>query len=175
MFLTRHSFRAARVANLGVSLGFSLRLGLAAGGFFAGLPAQAQDQIGLLECNVAPGVGYGITSSRTLACRFRPTQGRAEYYVGTISRLGLDLGTTGPGRLVWGVLAPSIDGHYALAGHYVGATAEISFGPGVGGNALISDSGNTITLQPLSVNTQNGVDLAAGVADLTLDPAPYRP
>ncbi len=166
MFFPRQSFRAAFIAGLG--------LALAAAGLFSALPAKAQEKVGLLECNVSPGVGYVITSSRALACRFTPAQGgRPEYYVGTINQFGLDLGVTGPGQLVWGVFAPSAGlRHHVLAGRYVGATAEASLGAGLGANALVGGSDRTIALQPLSINAQTGINLAAGVADLTLEPAP---
>ena len=59
----------------------------------------------------------------------------------------------------------------ALAGHYVGGTAEATVGAGLGANALVGGSNRTITLQPLSVTGQTGLNVAAGVAELTLAPA----
>jgi hypothetical protein len=137
--------------------------------------AQAPAQAGMLQCNVAPGVGYLVTSSRSLACRFMPSSGaRPEYYVGTINRLGFVIGVSGPGQLAWAVFAPSTALPFdALAGHYAGATAGASFGVGLGGNVLVGGSASTIALQPLSVDAQTGFNLAAGVAELTLEPAPH--
>jgi hypothetical protein len=138
---------------------------------FAG-SAKAADPIGTLECNVSGGVGFVITSEKALACTFLPQRGAPEHYVGTIRRFGLDIGITGPGRLVWGVLgADSRPSHFPLAGEYAGATGEVSAGLGVGANALIGGNNRSIVLQPVSVNVQSGVDLAAGVADLKLEPA----
>jgi hypothetical protein len=57
-----------------------------------------------------------------------------------------------------------------LAGTYVGASGDITLGVGVGANALVGDSGRSIMLQPLSVSGQVGVNLALGVARLTLRP-----
>jgi len=51
---------------------------------------------------------------------------------------------------------------------YVGASGEVSLGLGVGANALIGDSQRSIALQPLSVEGQVGVNLAMGVAGLSL-------
>ena len=59
----------------------------------------------------------------------------------------------------------------ALSGDYVGATAEATVGAGLGANALIGGSNRTVTLQPLSVQGQAGLNVAAGVAGLTLRPA----
>jgi hypothetical protein len=133
-------------------------------------------QTGLLQCNVAPAVGFVITSSKSLSCEFRRNNGDIEYYVGSINSFGVAIGATGPGRLVWGVLAatPYLN-PFALAGQYAGATANLSFGPGLGANALVGGSGNSVALQPLSVNAQTGVDLTAGISSLTLQAVPPPP
>ncbi len=163
--VSRHSFRAAFIAGLG--------LGLGAGGLFSALPAKAQDQVGLLECNVAPGAGFVITSDQALSCRFRSASGWTSYYVGTIRKFGLDIGFSGPQQLVWGVFAPAAPGvRYALAGEYVGATGDVAIGAGLGGNVLIGGSARSIALQPVSVSSDTGLNIAAGVGDLMLEPAP---
>ena len=59
----------------------------------------------------------------------------------------------------------------SCSGDYVGATAEATVGAGLGANALIGGSDRTIALQPLSVQGQTGLNVAAGVAGLTLRPA----
>ena len=41
-------------------------------------------------------------------------------------------------------------------------------GVGVGANALVGGSNNTIALQPVSVQGQTGLSIAAGVASLEL-------
>ena len=147
-------------------------LGAALLGLTTGGSSAARVQSGLLECNVAPGVGLIITSSRALHCVYRPRHGRPEYYVGTISRLGLDIGATGPGRFVWGVFSAGRVHHpYALAGQYAGAGAGVTVGGGLTANVLVGGNGNSISLQPLSVGAQTGLDLSAGVGALTLEPA----
>ena len=139
-------------------------------GFAGG--AQAAEPIGVLKCNVAGGVGFVITSSKALACTFRPEHGKTEYYLGTIRRFGLAIGVTGPGQLVWDVLGAETQGsRYPLAGEYAGATAELSLGPGVGANALVGGNDRSFVLQPLSINAQTGIDLAAGVGEMVLEPA----
>lgn len=133
--------------------------------------AQAA-QVGLLECNVAPGVGLIITSSKALSCRFSRTYAPTDYYVGTITRFGIALGASGPGRIVWGVFAATRElGHRALAGHYGGASASVSLGIGVGANALVGGNAGSVGLQPLSVSAQTGIDITAGITGLTLEPA----
>ncbi len=135
-------------------------------------PAKAA-QVGLLQCNVSPSIGFIVTSSKTLACRFSRHHFPPEFYVGNISNFGLALGATGPGHLVWAVFAatPALN-PYALAGSYGGATANVSLGLGAGANALIGGGGNSIALQPLSINAQTGIAVTAGISSLILDPAP---
>ena len=56
----------------------------------------------------------------------------------------------------------------ALAGDYVGATASATFAVGLGANVLIGGSENSFALQPVSVETQLGLNFAAGVAEVQL-------
>lgn len=132
---------------------------------------QAQDaiKVGTLRCNVSSGLGLIITSSREMNCIFRPTRGPREAYRGTIRRFGLDIGATSRGVLLWGVVAGTprpVRG--ALAGDYVGASAEATAGVGLGVNVLIGGSNRAYSLQPISVEGQLGLNLAAGVAQLSL-------
>lgn len=145
-------------------------LALAGAGCLAAAPANAAIRIGTLDCNVSGGVGLLITSQRALACVFHPDRGRIEFYYGTVRRFGLDIGTTGPGKLGWVVFAASRPGPGALAGDYVGGTAAVSFGAGFGANALVGGFNNSFALQPLSLQTQSGINLAAGIGALTLEP-----
>ena len=103
---------------------------------------------------------------------FTPSErGPREVYVGSISKFGLDLGATAGGEMVWAVYAPTTRRFGALAGHYGGATAEATVGAGLGANVLIGGSDRTVALQPLSVQGQAGLNVAAGVADFELRPA----
>jgi hypothetical protein len=134
-------------------------------------PGQAQNsvKIGTLRCNVSAGLGLVITSSRDMDCLFEPSGGRRETYRGTIRRFGLDIGATTRGVLVWGVIAEvRKPGRDALAGDYAGAAAEATAGVGLGVNVLVGGSGRAYSLQPISVEGQLGLNLAAGVAQLSL-------
>jgi len=92
-------------------------------------------------------------------------------YHGRINKFGLDIGGTDRGILVWDVYAPT-EGplHHALAGNYEGVGASATVGVGLGANALIGGSNREISLQPLSVQAQTGLDIAAGVSSITLRP-----
>ena len=146
---------------------------------FVGLTATAASaasvQSGVLACNVAPGIGFVIGSSKTLSCVFHRAHGRPEYYAGTINRVGLDIGATGPGQFAWGVITAGPPGrHYALAGDYGGPGIGIALGAGGSANSLVGGYGNSISLQPLS-GTTTGLNLSAGIGALTLQPVAAGP
>ena len=131
--------------------------------------AQSRTRVGGLTCNLAPSVGMIVGSRQQAACVFQPTRGRPERYNAMISRLGVDLGVKEGGRLYWAVLAQS--GRRpprSLVGDYVGASGQAAFGIGAGANVLVGGSDRSISLQPLSVSSQRGVNVAAGVAALSL-------
>ena len=139
------------------------------------IPASAQanrTKVGTLSCDISGGIGLIITSKKDLTCMFTPSQpGPREVYVGSITKFGLDLGATAGGEMVWAVYAPSTRKFGALAGNYGGATAEATVGAGLGANVLVGGSDRTVALQPVSVQGQAGLNVAAGVADLRLRPA----
>ncbi len=127
---------------------------------------------GTLTCDISGGIGLIITSHKDVACIFTPSQpGPREVYVGGINKFGLDLGATAGGEMVWAVYAPTTRRFGALAGQYGGASAEATVGAGLGANVLVGGSDRTVALQPLSVQGQAGLNVAAGVAELTLHPA----
>jgi len=150
-------------------------LGAALVGLTATAPSATQVQSGVLACNVAPGIGFIIGSSKTLSCVFHPVRGRPEYYAGTIGRVGLDIGATGPGQFAWGVFTAGPPGRrYALAGDYGGPGIGIALGAGGSANSLVGGYGNLISLQPLS-GTTTGLNLSAGIGALTLQPVAAGP
>jgi hypothetical protein len=151
---------------------YRLLIGIALAAAFAA-PASAQSggtKVGVLTCKTSTRIGLVLGSHQRMRCSYAPDNGgRPEYYYGYINRLGLDLGITTGGVLAWGVVAPT-EGvpHGALAGDYAGASGSATVGVGVGANALVGGSHRSFALQPLSVQGQVGVNLALGVAGLTL-------
>ena len=158
-----------RASAITATLFATLALSLA----FAAPPARAQPRFveaGSLTCNVRPSVGLIVGSRQRLHCRFvRLGDGRTERYFGRVTRFGPDFGITTGGVLVWSVFANTRTPRPGfLAGHYVGASADVSFGLGLGAKALIGGSRRTTMLQPISVSGRTGVNLAFGVTGLTL-------
>lgn len=148
-----------------------LAFGLSAGAATAQTGAKA----GTLTCVGEGGWGAIITSKKTFDCTYTSVDGAVkEGYTGTIRKYGLDLGKTDKSALAWVVLGSetfSSDSYLTggLAGEYRGVGAEVTAGAGVGANVLFREGGDTFSLQPVSVQMQTGLGLAAGVQTLTLE------
>jgi len=137
--------------------------------------AQSFAKAGLLSCDVSAGVGLILVQKQTLNCVFTNHSGApADHYLGTISEYGVALGEVAAGHLVWGVLSSVAGGvpRGALAGSYAGVGAEATAGAGLGANVLVGGSGRAFSLQPVSIEGQVGVNVAAGITAVTLVPAP---
>jgi hypothetical protein len=144
------------------------------GGLALASQAQAQDpvrvKIGTLSCHEASGWGFVFGSSHDIRCVF--TDGdHSEHYRGSISKYGVDVGYQQSGVILWEVFAPSDHMHHALDGHYVGATAGASVVVGADANALIGGSDRSFSLQPVSIQGMAGLNVAAGVGEMTLTSA----
>jgi hypothetical protein len=133
-------------------------------------PAAAATKVGVLQCDVAGGVGFIIGSQKSMTCVFTPDVGPVEQYTGAVTKFGLDIGVTAKTVVVWAVLVtgPRYQPR-SLVGNYGGVSAEASVVVGAGANALIGGNNNSIVLQPLSVQGQAGVNLAVGVTNFQLN------
>lgn len=149
-----------------------IKSALAAAGIlaFAAIPASSSAgiNVGTLTCEVESGVGYIIGSNRDVTCVYN-SGGNAELYIGSISRLGLDIGVTDNQTIVWAVLAPGKIGKGALDGNYFGATAEATAIVGVGANVLVGGMKNSVALQPVSIQGQTGLDVVLAGTSLNLE------
>src|SRR5215813_12782100 len=149
----------------------SALVGAAAVAAIATVPADAQPrrvQVGTLACSISAGVGLVVASQRNVNCNFQPDNGPPEAYTGTMTRVGVDVGFTTGGAMVWGVFADTNRFAGMLTGTYAGATAEATVAAGLGANVLIGGSNHSVALQPLSVQGQVGLNVAAGVGALEL-------
>jgi len=132
---------------------------------------QGKVQVGVLECRGGASVGFIVGSVTNLGCVLRAAGQPDDFYVATVRKVGLDLGITQESALAWGVFAPvNRLGPGDLAGGYAGAQGSATLGVGVGGNVLVGGSNNSIALQPLSVQGQVGIGVAAGLESLELRP-----
>jgi hypothetical protein len=129
---------------------------------------------GVLQCQGGQNVGFVVGSSTSLECVFQSEGRRPEPYLATVHRFGLDLGVTDQTRLTWAVNAPTGRvGRGDLAGNYGGVGANASVGIGGGGNFLVGGPANSYALQPISVQGQTGLNVAAGVANIELEPVRF--
>jgi hypothetical protein len=133
--------------------------------------AMAPVQAGILQCQGGQNVGFVVGSVTSLNCVFQGEGRRPEAYVATVRRIGVDLGFTQQTQFSWAVNAPNGQvGRGGLAGNYGGVGANASVGVGFGGNFLVGGPQNAYALQPISVQGQTGLNVAAGVAGIELEP-----
>jgi len=137
-------------------------------------PANAQPRqvkVGTLTCSLSASVGLILGSQKNANCIFRGNPGEPEEaYTGTMTTVGLDIGVTTGGVIIWTVFADTDRYLGMLTGTYAGATAEVSVAAGLGANVLVGGSRRSVALQPLSVQGQMGLDIAGGIGALELHP-----
>jgi hypothetical protein len=133
--------------------------------------ATPQVQAGVLQCQGGENVGFVVGSVTQLQCVFQSGGRRPEPYLATLKRIGVDLGFTAQSQLAWAVSAPTTTlPRGALAGSYGGVGVNASVGLGAGGNFLFGGPNNAYALQPVSVQGQTGLNVAAGIAGIDLEP-----
>ncbi len=131
-------------------------------------------QAGVLTCHGEGGWGAVIGSKKRFECVFSNTRGEAiGRYTAVVRKFGLDIGVTGKTALQWMVFGPAtkVGGNYvpgSLQGEYAGVGADASVGIGLGANALVGGGVDSLALQPISVQVQTGISIAAGVQTLVL-------
>jgi hypothetical protein len=133
--------------------------------------AASTVKVGVLTCDVEPGLGFVIGSDKALDCWFKPSKGgKTEHYSGSIKKLGIDVGYTAKTKIAWLVFAAekAPNKKHALAGTYVGASHEVTLGLGLGGNWLIGGSNKSFALQPWSIQGQVGLNWSLTWTDLEL-------
>lgn len=131
--------------------------------------AKASVKVGVIRCDVAGGLSFVFGSTRELECVYSPSGSYpTERYTGEIDKFGVDIGYVESGVIIWAVMAPTHSvSHGALSGTYVGVSADIAAGVGLGANALVG-GGKSVALQPLSVTGSTGLNIAAGLSQVQL-------
>jgi hypothetical protein len=126
---------------------------------------------GFLTCDEGSGWGFVFGSTRDLKCTYTDSNGSSERYTGHIKKFGVDIGYVHSAVLAWAVFAPTAEvAKEALAGSYVGVSGGASAGAGGSANVLVGGSDKSISLQPLSIEGTAGLNVAAGLAEIVLDP-----
>lgn len=124
--------------------------------------------VGTLSCKVGGGMGFIFGSSKELTCTFDRAGGGSESYSGTIDKYGVDIGFTSESHIIWAVFAPGDVAPGSLAGKYGGVQGSAAVGIGLGANVLVGGGNDQFTLQPVSLEGGMGLNVAAGVAQITL-------
>lgn len=164
-------------SKIAKSLALVASLALVSG---AGL-AQAEEtsglQVGVITCKVVPGsrVNLLVRSTADVDCTWEYAGAVEKYRGETGIALGLDLSFKGDETIAFGVIAASQDvtpGKYALAGKYVGGTADAALGVGVGAKVLVGGGNKNVSLQPLALSGSTGsAGASAGVGFLYIEAA----
>jgi hypothetical protein len=131
--------------------------------------SAASTEVGRLDCDVSSSVGVIIGGQQEASCVFVPADGGARVdYKGKITEFGLDIGEISKAKLTWLVFSPSFRGHASLNGTYTGVSADAALGLGAGAKVLVGGVDGTISLQPISVEADEGLNLAVGISSFTL-------
>jgi hypothetical protein len=167
-----------RQFNLGPIGGAGALLGAALLAMFVPGQALAGDRIGSLQCRLSGNTLGVLVENQTVDCLYEDDrEGLAPaHYVGKLTKVGANFSVNGPGEMVWGVIAAT--GHFgpgALQGSYAGPETTVKVGVGGGGALLIGGNNNTVSLQPLEVETGKGFGLTAGAESLELIYVPDAP
>ena len=110
----------------------------------ASAAALAQSsKVGVLQCNLSGGVGMIIAENQALDCVFKnQAGGPPSHYIGRLTNVGANIGISGPGRMVWAVVAATNQvAPGALTGDYVGAQGSVAAEPALA--ALFSSAART--------------------------------
>lgn len=135
----------------------------------AGSASAASTEVGRLDCDVSASVGVIVGGQQEASCVFIPADGAARVdYKGKITEFGLDIGEISKAKMTWAVFAPSFRDQSSLNGTYTGVSADAALGLGAGAKVLVGGVDGTISLQPISVEVDEGVNLAVGISSLTL-------
>ncbi|MEW9837560.1 DUF992 domain-containing protein [Mesorhizobium marinum] len=135
-------------------------------------PAWSNAQVGILKCDTSRAIGEIITRKQSMTCVFTHNDGTTENYTGIIHQYGVEIGMVKEGHLVWGVVAATPPaGTGLLAGKYGGVDASVAAGLGLGADVLVGGTGKAFSLQPLAVEGEAGINVAAGVEAVELKAA----
>ena len=131
--------------------------------------AKAHVKVGVIRCDVAGGLSFVFGSTRKLECVYSPSGNYpTERYTGEIDKYGVDIGYVESGVIIWAVMAPSHSvSRGALAGTYVGVSADVAAGAGLGANVLVG-GGQSFALQPLSFTGSKGLNIAVGLSQVQI-------
>ncbi len=139
----------------------------------AGASAQGVHPDGQMRCAVSGGFGYGVVGQRAINCTWRRFDGTVEFYLGSIGKVGVDLGPTNANTVIFDVLTPNPALPGVLGGDFAGAGADLTVISGYGTNVLVGGQGAVLT--PAANIFATGVNIGIGLSRLRLTYAGREP
>ena len=141
--------------------------------------AQYDVRLGFLKCSIGSGWGLIFGSTRRVYCVYSGDGGAVvERYSGHIDSFGVDIGYRKHGIMLWSIFTTTSGFESgALAGSYVGVSADAALGVGVGGKILVGGFDRSFALQPISIEGTEGLNIAAlrpVSRNSNLNPCPSR-
>ena len=130
--------------------------------------AVAQPHSSELRCTVAGGVGIFVVGQRAANCVYYRADGMVEFYIGSSSRFGIDLGPTNAQRLAFKVTGADPTQPAALSGDFAGVAVGATLGEGISGQGLAGGATGNVTLLPINLPNYTGQNIAAGLGVLNL-------
>ena len=82
-------------------IGTTIGAAMLAAGLLAAPAHAAGVKVGTLTCNVESGWGYILGSQKDLSCVLKSVNGKESHYTGDITKLGIDIGYTKGGTMIW--------------------------------------------------------------------------
>ncbi len=125
-----------------------------------------------LRCSVARGFGFIVGSNRKVTCVYYRRDGAVEFYVGSTSRVGVDIGPNNPARAAYQVVGADPTASGMLQGDFAGPGFGAIVGAGIGADVLV---GQGVTLLPIANVYDTGANVNAGLGILHLDYAGTEP
>ncbi|QHQ36248.1 DUF992 domain-containing protein [Algicella marina] len=128
-------------------------------------------EAGILTCELTGGTNFVVISEAEYSCVFDVAgTNYSEVYNAEIGKLGIDLSIENAEVLKWAVV--SATGRFDegfISGEYAGVSADAALGLGASARMLVGGIGDSITLQPVSVGGREGIGIAAGIEQMSLE------
>ena len=135
--------------------------------------AQTLTPDGQMRCSIAGGFGYLVTSQRAANCTWRRFDGTVEFYLGSIGKVGFDLGPRNAVSAIYDVRTPQPAPPGVLQGSFAGPGVDVTVISGYGADAFVGDQG--VVLTPAANTFATGLNVGLGVSRLRLTYAGREP
>jgi uncharacterized protein DUF992 len=135
-------------------------------------PDGASVEAGIMTCELTGGTNFVVISEAKYTCVFDVAgdEFADEIYTAEIGKLGIDLSIEQAETIKWAVLAGTARFDPGLiAGEYIGASADAALGLGAGARVQVGGVDDSFMLQPLSVSGREGLGIAIGIEQMTLE------